>query len=558
MNENLLAKLTAAKSDTERTWIITENLLNSLPPDLASLAWAGAIPHWFTPEILAALRPELQPQITELYEELIKLSFVEEFPDRGYNIHELTRKLMLEHFWREKREEFITLSKKAAEYFANREQPEQQIERIYHLLVVDTEWQNSELFNLAQDWTNDFRRSELESLFQHLWEQVLANRVSTPALAEIYLLSGDFKFRFYQSAAALQDYEQALSLYRDVGSRLGEAYTLRAIGDVLQFQKQNNQALENYQQALSLYRDVGSRLGEANTLRAIGDVLQFQKQNNQALENYQQALSLFRDVGDRLGEANTLTAIGDVLQFQDQNNQALENYQQALSLFRDVGDRLGEANTLTAIGDVLQFQKQNNQALENYQQALSLYRDVGSRLGEANTLKAIGDVLQFQKQNNQALENYQQALSLFRDVGSRLGEANTLRAIGDVLQFQKQNNQALENYRQALSLFCDVGDRLGEANTLTAIGKLQDEPEKALEYLHQAQNLYSQIGDIYSQSRNLLFFIADVQLQLGQQEAAIASLNQAAELAAAINYEPFQEYAKNKIAEIKNNENGEL
>jgi hypothetical protein len=32
-----------------------------------------------------------------------------------------------------------------------------------------------------------------------------------------------------------------------------------------------------YQQALKIYQEIGARLGEANTLKAIGDVLQFQK-----------------------------------------------------------------------------------------------------------------------------------------------------------------------------------------------------------------------------------------------------------------------------------------
>ncbi len=91
---------------------------------------------------------------------------------------------------------------------------------------------------------------------------------------------------------------------------------------------------------------------------------------------------------------------------------------------------------------------------------------------------------------------------------------------------------------------------MGEANTLQAIGKLQDDPVQGLEYLQQAQNLYLEIGDIYSQSRNLLYFIADTQLNMGQRDAAVDSLHQAAELATSINHEPFIKYAQSKIAEI--------
>ena len=72
-----------------------------------------------------------------------------------------------------------------------------------------------------------------------------------------------------------------------------------------------------YEAALGLFRAVGDRLGEANVLKAQGDVLAFQKRNDEALAKYEAALGLFRAVGARLGEANVLKAQGDVLAFQD-------------------------------------------------------------------------------------------------------------------------------------------------------------------------------------------------------------------------------------------------
>ncbi|MBD2515363.1 hypothetical protein H6G93_10140 [Nostoc sp. FACHB-973] len=115
--------------------------------------------------------------------------------------------------------------------------------------------------------------------------------------------------------------------------------------------------------------------------------------------------------------------------------------------------------------------------------------------------------------------------------------------------FGSRSEEALEHYQQALQFYRDIGDRLGEANVLQEFGKLQENPTIALDYLQQAQNLYIQIGSIYNQSRNLLF-IANVQLNMGDSNAAINSLNHAAELAATINYAPLQEYAQTRIAKI--------
>jgi tetratricopeptide (TPR) repeat protein len=126
-----------------------------------------------------------------------------------------------------------------------------------------------------------------------------------------------------------------------------------------------------------------------------------------------------------------------------------------------------------------------------------------------------------------------------------------------VLQFQDRRDQALENYQQALGLFREIGSRLGEANVLQEYGNLQEDFSKALEYYQSAQELYVEIGDKYSQSRNLVFFIANAQLELEQAEEAVNSLTHGVVLAEEIGYEPFREFALQKIAEIRGQDLGE-
>ena len=52
-------------------------------------------------------------------------------------------------------------------------------------------------------------------------------------------------------------------------------------------------AWRSYEQALGLFREVGSRLGEANVLKAMGDVQNFRDERDKALGSYEQALGLF-------------------------------------------------------------------------------------------------------------------------------------------------------------------------------------------------------------------------------------------------------------------------
>ncbi|MGQ9871847.1 tetratricopeptide repeat protein [Leptodesmis sp.] len=175
-------------------------------------------------------------------------------------------------------------------------------------------------------------------------------------------------------------------------------------------------------------------------------------------------------------------------------------------------------------------------------------RQLAKRSLLQETYRPEGWTFQFQPLIRTYLQ--QQLLDVYRATNNRLGEANTLQAIGDVLQFLDRRSEALTNYEQAIGLYREVGDRLGEANVLQKFGKLQEDPQAGLGYLQQAQSIYEQIGDQYSQSRNLLF-VAACQIRLQKIDAAIATLQHSAALASTIGYEPLQQYALDRITELQ-------
>ncbi len=61
-----------------------------------------------------------------------------------------------------------------------------------------------------------------------------------------------------------------------------------------------DQAFNQYQKALVLYREVGDRAGEAYTLDNIGAEYESHGQYDQALNQYQLALVMARDIGDKV------------------------------------------------------------------------------------------------------------------------------------------------------------------------------------------------------------------------------------------------------------------
>jgi len=97
-------------------------------------------------------------------------------------------------------------------------------------------------------------------------------------------------------------------------------------------------ALVSYNEALKLFKAVGSNLGEANVLQAIGDVQQFRDERDAALVSYNEALKLFKAVGSNLGEANVLASQGQ-LYLPDDLNKANEFLNSAIKIYESIDSK---------------------------------------------------------------------------------------------------------------------------------------------------------------------------------------------------------------------------
>ena len=93
---------------------------------------------------------------------------------------------------------------------------------------------------------------------------------------------------------------------RDEASRL---YKLA----VQQFRKgEYREALNNFEQALVIFKEIGERKSEGGTLNNIGLVYSSLGEYPKALDYYQQALAIHKQIGNISREGLTLNNIGEV------------------------------------------------------------------------------------------------------------------------------------------------------------------------------------------------------------------------------------------------------
>lgn len=529
MNTELLYRLSQTQSDDERTWLVTESLLQTLSLDIQSLLWAAAIPHWFDIDILSALRPEITDRLESLYEQLQRLSFVELFPGRGYNIHDKTREVMLTRLWQSNQSEYVELSAKAALYFSAQVDTYKKIESIYHLAISEQDHASDVIWNYTSTLESNFQYVELDALVNLLLEHDVYHRLNIPIKAVIYYWKGKASKRIYENNEALANYKQAISLFRETGNVLGEASAQKSLGDALKFLNRMEEALESYERAIVLFRKARNCVGEANVIKLVGDTLEFLGRREEALLKYEEAIRIFRSEDDSLGEANTLTAISDLMYTLGQKDNALARSQEAISLFEGADSRLVEASAFTTFGDVLQCLDRMDEALEKYGRAKKIAQVVGDRLEEAKILKAVGDVLELLRRKDEALSNFRKAIGIFRDIGYRLGEANTLISVGNVLHSSDKENPALASYEKAAEIFHSIGYRMGEANAIAGMGNVLqclNRADEALASYEQAIAIFH-AENYYLGEADILMARGDVLRSLGRMYEAVESYSQA-------------------------------
>jgi len=133
---------------------------------------------------------------------------------------------------------------------------------------------------------------------------------------------------------------------------------------------QVEKAIQYYEQALDIDKEIGDRRNEGNALGNLGDAYYRLGQVEKAIQYYEQALDIAKEIGDRRGEGNALGNLGNAyysLGYRlGQVEKAIQYYEQALDIAKEIGDRRGEGADLNNLGYAFQIEKKYKEALACY------------------------------------------------------------------------------------------------------------------------------------------------------------------------------------------------
>jgi len=474
--------------------------MSQMPDALVSMLWAAAIPHFFDAQVLAALRPELADEVETIYESLQALTFVEEFPGHGHNIHELTREVLLSQLWQQNRAELLLLSERAANYFFEKKaSPEEDVEFCYHEILGEEENQRGRLLDRAIHWWTYYQNDRIQFAIQVCSEHEAADRLSNFGFGFLRYLKGLSKRREanYQDAEqlfmqaqehfqsiALRDWRYLTSLLRDLSNiqlDKGDAQAARPICQqalkVSQEQLGANhpdtaislsnlasiyQAMGQYEEAEPLaLRDLKiceEQLGAnhphtATSLSNLASLYRARGRYEEAEPLVQRALKIRKE---QLGANHPDTAISlnnlaGLYRARGRYEEAEPLYQRALKICEEQlgANHPDTATSLNNLAGLYQDRGRYEEAEPLYQQALKIREE---QLGEnhpdtASSLNNLASLYHARGRYEEAEPLFQRALKIREE---QLGEnhpdtANSLNNLAGLYQ-------AIEQYEEAISL----------------------------------------------------------------------------------------------------------
>ena len=170
------------------------------------------------------------------------------------------------------------------------------------------------------------------------------------ALASLHFIWAESLNEKTAYADAVLHYKKSVELNPGDRLKVAAANGINNIGYVYSGSDQSDIAVDYYEQALKILRDVKNGQGECIVLNNLGIVYSSLKQYSWAISFDGQALTAARDAQDRLCEATSLNNLGVNYQADHRYDNARESYEQALAIARDIQDPSRQANILDGLG----------------------------------------------------------------------------------------------------------------------------------------------------------------------------------------------------------------
>ncbi len=309
-----------------------------------------------------------------------------------------------------------------------------------------------------------------------------------------------------QCEAAIQSYQQALNIYREIKDRLSEGNTLGNLGKTYESLGKYDDAIASHSQSFAIAKEIGDRRGEAESQINLGVVYRARGNYAKAIAYHEQSLVITREIGDRRGEGSSLGNLGMNYYAQGDYAKAIDYHQQRLVIARAIKDRQGEGNAMGNLGNAYRSQGNYAKAIEFQEKRLAITREIKEIRGEGQALGFLGLVYRALGDYPKSINYYKQSLAIAIKINDRLSKAKSLGYLGNAYYDQGNYSEAIKYHQSSLEAAQEISDRRGEGKSMAYLGnayEAQGNYDKAIDYYESSLKIAQEVNDRRGEGKTL-------------------------------------------------------
>ena len=344
------------------------------------------------------------------------------------------------------------------------------------------------------------RQEQFDKAIQHLESAIAlwSEAEELDRLAEGIATLGIVRENMGAYSEALTDFSRSFELYQEIGEVGNVATQYRRIGRIYYLRLgRYEKAREKLLAALSSYRELEDRPGEAETLYEIG--LTYEKMGlfDEADQQYSKGKRLAEEIQDPFLMASANLYLANTAWFRGDYQQAFEFLTRADKLAKDSQDTQLAIMVKNTRGLIYWTLNDTDKGLIYLKQAVALAEQAGIKTELASSLNNLGLIYRQREDYVTSLEYFEKAKNIDEALNSRWGLGYDYRNIGMSLLKLNKLTEAEEYFVKAEKTSAEIKNAINWVKALLELGNVNrdlQKPEKAKGYYQQAYELSKRYG----------------------------------------------------------------
>jgi len=295
----------------------------------------------------------------------------------------------------------------------------------------------------------------------------------TPSSLELRLMAGLIHTRQGEYKLATQQALASMLAAEELGepSIVARAHTLLGTIDRLRGRLEN--AGDHFEEALTLYRQIGNLQGEALAENALANALFARGKWSEADTYYRKAGQIFSQLGNNYNRVLVDNNLGGIALNQGRLDEALHFYRRALQALEQIGGSLYVMGALNGnLGATHTRRGETAIAFEHLEKSRELFERANVREQLPELHRLLAEAYLSKGELDRARHEAERSLAVAEELSMLAEQGLTLRVLGVIAASVDDFVQADAYLNRAIDVLTQVGDEFGLASAQLALAEL--------------------------------------------------------------------------------------